>query len=325
MLNLGEHIIESYAHILNADNSVLKLNPAIEKFGYRFVWIDASEFERNFSELLNVPRSDKRLLTIIIGRDQHGISHELHNAIIHTPVFGQRFLHMEFPGILLLQKIDTFKISGDAYDSFTESAEFSNFQPVVNDLLLQMRLFKIGEIRCSQIFHITSVSRQISWRKTEISIGSFGDYLLSDEDAVSLSLTLKPKYESNALTELAIKNFSVVYDIPDGRIRFITLMTCLESLFNLGKDQIAHTIARHLALIISSDKEQFRINYSRIKKLYSTRNSIVHGGEYKGDLMADYLDLSDKVRKAINYCNTPALNKEILFEKLNISGFNEKI
>jgi hypothetical protein len=112
-----------------------------------------------------------------------------------------------------------------------------------------------------------------------------------------------------------------VYDLPDGRIRFVTLMTCLESLFNLGKDQIAHTIARHLSIIISTDKSQFNTNYTLIKKLYNKRNSIVHGGEYKGDIIQDYLDLSNKVRAAIGYCNVDGLTKEKLFEDLNSIGF----
>lgn len=321
MVGLGEHIIESYAHIVNADRSILKLNPTIEKFGYSFIWVDATEFEKNFSDIVSIPKSDKRLLTIIIGRDQHGISHELHNALVHNATFGQMFMHMEFPGLLLLKKNATFKITGGTGDFIIEHKEFTSFYSFVSDLILQLRLYKIGEIRCSQFFHMTSVTRDISLRKTELSSGSRGDFTISDEEAEKLSGSLKIKYESNELTELAIKNFSIVYDIPDGRIRFITLMTCLESLFNLGKDQIAHTIARHLSVILSEDKEQFKENYSRIKKLYNMRNSIVHGGEHKGDLIADYLDLSEKVRRAINFCNKPKLTKEKLFEDLNTSGF----
>ena len=45
MINSREHIIESYAHILNADRSILKLNPALKKLGYCFLCVDASEFE----------------------------------------------------------------------------------------------------------------------------------------------------------------------------------------------------------------------------------------------------------------------------------------
>lgn len=320
MLSLGEHILESYAHILNADRTILKLNPIIEKFGYKFIWVDASEFEKNFSEILNVPKDNNRPLTIMIGREHKGISHELHNALVHTQTLGPMFLHMEYPGIILLRKLSDFKISSPD-DFMTEDNEYRNFYPFVQDLILQMRLFKIGEIRVSQIFHITSVTRQVSLRKREIEIGSRGDYTLADEEAVRLSEKLVAKYESNALTELAIKNFNVVYDLPDGRIRFIILMTCLESLFNLGKDQIAHTVARHLSVIISSNREQFKENYTRIKKLYNIRNSIVHGGEYKGNIIQDYFDLSNKVRVAINFCNVPDLTKEKLFEDLNLRGF----
>ena len=321
MINQGRYTFESYAHVLNADKTILKLNPTIKKIGYEFLWVDASGFEENFSEIVNIPKSNDRPLTIMIGREHHGISHELHNALVHTPPFGPMFMHMEYPGILLLRKLTDFEVMGDHMDFITEQREFIAFHSFTKDLILQLRLFKIGEIRFSQLFHITSQTRQISSRSHSFSPSSSGDYTLTDEEAKALSKKLVEKYEANALTELAVKNFSVVYDLPDGRIRFITLMTCLESLFNLGKDQIAHTIARHLSIIISADKNQFIENYRRIKKLYNMRNSIVHGGEYKGDLVQDYLDLSNKVRAAINYCNTAGLTKETLFEELNSRGF----
>jgi hypothetical protein len=207
MINLGKHTMESYAHILNTNKSILKLNPLIEKLGYRFLWIDASEFERNFSDILSIPKSNKRPLTIIIGREQHGISHELHNALVHTSTFGQMFMHMEYPGIILLKSIDDFNITGDLDDFLIEHTSFSVFYSFVSNLLLQLRLYKVGEIRCSQLFHMTSISRQISLRKTEISIGSRGDYILSDDDVKSLSKNFQANYKTNSLTELAIKNF----------------------------------------------------------------------------------------------------------------------
>lgn len=322
MVSLGKHTIESYAHVINADKSILKLNPAIAKMGYSFVWIDATEFELNFSDLLSVPKNDNRLHTIIIGREQLGISHELHNAIVHSSTIGQMFMHMEYPGILLLKREKTFDIKDSNGDFIVERTAFSEFHIFASDLILQLRLFKRGEIRFSQFFQITTITREVLSRTIALSSGSRGDFEITDEEATSLSNLLQEKFEFNLLTELAVKNFTIVYDIPDGRIRFITLMTCLESLFNLGKDQIAHTIARHLSLILSSSKEEFTSNYARIKKLYNMRNSIVHGGEYKGDLISDYLDLSEKVRSAINFCNKPEMTKEKLFEDLNCRGFS---
>ena len=131
MLSLGEHILESYAHILNTDRTILKLNPAIEKFGYKFLWVDVSEFEKNFSEIFNISKNNDRPLTIMIGREFKGISHELHNALVHTQILGPMFLHMEYPGIILLQKLADFKISGDTMDFIIENKEFSNFYPFV--------------------------------------------------------------------------------------------------------------------------------------------------------------------------------------------------
>jgi len=321
MLSLGEHTLESYAHLINVDKTILKLNPTIKEFGYEFVWIDATELEKNFSELLNVPKNDKRKHTIIIGLESQGISHELHNAIIHTEILNSRFLHMEYPGIILLKKLSDFKVVGKHTDYNIEYEELYKFYGFAKNLILQLRLFKIGEIRYSQFFNISSVTRQISFRKGEVQIGSQGDYTLSNEEANELLKKLVPNYKHNTLTELAIKNLTVAYDLTDVEIRFITMVTCLESLFNFGKSQIAHTISRHLSIIISNDREQFKENYKQIKKLYNNRSLIVHGGKYKGDIIEDYLDLSDKVRLAIEYCNKPNLTKEKLFENLNSKGF----
>ena len=321
MLSLGEHTLESYAHVINVDKTILQLNPTIEKFGYKFIWVDASEIEKDFSEILNIPKNDERKLTVHIGRESHGISHELHNAIVHTQILHPMFLHMEYPGIILLKKISSFGITGGTEDFVIENKEFNNFIGFARNLILQLRLFKIGEIRYAQLFHISSTTRQISLRKREIEIGSQGDYTLTDKEAKELSKRLIPKYEFNGLTELAIKNFTVSYDLTDVQIRFITLVTCLESLFNQGKNQIAHTMARHLSIIISDDKGQFQENYKQIKKLYNMRSSIVHGGKHKGDIVEDYLNLSDKVRLAIDFCNIPDLTKEKLFEDLNSQGF----
>ncbi|WP_026968204.1 HEPN domain-containing protein [Algoriphagus terrigena] len=320
MINIGKHRFESFAHILNADRSILKLNPALERLGYRFLWIDASILERDFSEIVNVPKVMNRPLPVMIGREQHGISHELHHALIHSISFGFRFMHLEFPGIILLRRIADFELLGDQTDFLVETREFNVFFNFTQDLLLQLRLFKIGEIRVSQFFSITSESRQIGLRKVEISIGASGSYTLSDEEAQMLSDRLTAKYDINPFVELAVKNFCVAYDLPDVRLRFITMMTCLESLFNLGKDQIAHTIARHLSLVISANKDQFQDSYRKIKKLYGQRNAIVHGGHYKGQILEDYLILSDYVRKAIIYCNSPNLSKESLFFDLNAGG-----
>jgi hypothetical protein len=100
-------IIESYTHVLNADRSVLKLNPALSKLGYKFRWIDATEFETDFSEIVNVSKDDSRSRNNMIGREFKGISENLRVVLAHSAPFGEAFMHMEYPGVLLLQKLET--------------------------------------------------------------------------------------------------------------------------------------------------------------------------------------------------------------------------
>jgi Apea-like HEPN len=98
-------------------------------------------------------------------------------------------------------------------------------------------------------------------------------------------------------------------------------MTCLESLFNLGRDQITHTVSRHLSIILSTNATEFQLNYKRIKKLYGIRSTIVHGGTTNEKIEDVTYELQDKVSKAMLYCFKTDLNKSELFDKLNQSGY----
>lgn len=73
MIDRGSHVIESYVHLLNADRSLLNLNPVIFRFGYQFRWIDATEFQDDFSAIVNVPKDDSRPRNNMIGREFKGM------------------------------------------------------------------------------------------------------------------------------------------------------------------------------------------------------------------------------------------------------------
>jgi len=133
-------------------------------------------------------------------------------------------------------------------------------------------------------------------------------------------------YKENKLIELALNNFNLSYDIIDLKTRFVTLTTSLESLFNYGKGEITHIISRHLALVVSSNKDEFYFNCKAIKKLYGVRSAIVHGSTQSADLMGLILQLEDYVRRAINYCSTLSdtlfPDTKALFEFLNSAGYS---
>lgn len=98
-------------------------------------------------------------------------------------------------------------------------------------------------------------------------------------------------------------------------------MICLESLFNVNGKEIAHTISRHLAIVVSSNEDEFKSNYSVIKKLYDYRSNIVHGRKTKEDSLNKIIELEGFVRKAINFFLKINLNQKELFATLNLAGW----
>jgi integrase len=72
-------------------------------------------------------RSQNRPPTVMTRPQHHGILHDLLNALVHTPPFGQMFMHMEYPGILLIRKVTAFEVHRDLNDFTVKQTEFSPF------------------------------------------------------------------------------------------------------------------------------------------------------------------------------------------------------
>jgi hypothetical protein len=313
--------VETYALYNNVDSSILKLNPTIKKFGYEFIAINIPNFEKNFSSLVSLPKNFESE-HIIQFDNENKISIEFHNLILHHQHFGHSVLRKN--EIILLKCSENFEQIVDN-NSISYSATINilaDLQDFNNNLIQQLRLYKNGDIFSPLEFQIASESRKVtckSWRGRK-TIGHL-EFDLTDNDVKILNNTLSAKFTGTPLTELAINNFNLAYEIADPKTKFITLMTCLESLMNLGTHQITHTVSRHLSLIISKSESEFVVNYARIKKLYDIRSSIVHTGKTDADITAVTNELQDKVRHAINYCLPLNIDKSKLFEKFNSLGY----
>ncbi|MEH1998052.1 MAG: hypothetical protein V7L00_04635 [Nostoc sp.] len=102
------------------------------------------------------------------------------------------------------------------------------------------------------------------------------------------------------------------------------LITALESIFSLGRDQITHTVARHSSLLISNTKEEFQNNYSKIKKLYNQRSNFIHGSNDKINLPEEDIDFTEElVRRAIIFWINLGGDKQQLFNYFNRLGYSE--
>jgi len=144
---------------------------------------------------------------------------------------------------------------------------------------------------------------------------------LTEKDVERFSIQFSDKIEINAISGIGYNAFTLAHDITDAELEFITLMTALESIFNSTGDQISHTVSRHLALILSSDREGFELHYRKMKKLYAIRSKIVHGSSVNDELTTHLNTLKNYTREALNYSLLYKKTKADLFNYLNAKGF----
>lgn len=310
--------IESYALFVNIDKSVLELNQFLEKLGYKFVCYNLEELERDFVDLFSLSNnynSKKEL-------DFEGllISMEFFKAISANNYFSSNILtEKEF---VFLKKVNNFQLK--IVNNQIEAHITNDLQNITSNLIQQLRLYKQGDVSSCFEFQIDKDSRKI------MQIRTLNNYPLKNNkmfltkgDVLKFSEIFNTDFKVNNLSELALNNFNLSYNIDDTKTKYITLMTCLESLFNQGRVQITHTVSRHLALIISKNLDEFNLEYTRTKQLYGLRSAIVHGSSTKENIMSATKELQEKVRKSLNYCLKLNCTKEELFGMLNSAGYSK--
>lgn len=315
--------VECYALFKNVDETILKINPILEKTGYEFIALDLVELEKNFSNLYSLPDNyqPKMLINLQEGRT---ISNEFYTAFQNHSLGGSRFGDSK---TIFLKRIENFQQTVidntiQLGDSMKIGGEMQRFK---NEIIRKLRLFKNGDIMSPVQFQISKKNRHVGSKLTGrvVKPPTWKTYSILDSEIKDLEIHLSQIFESNDLTKIAEIYFESCYELYDVKARFTNLVTALESIFNRGKDQISHIIARHLSLIISDSKEEFGINYKRIKKLYGHRSQIVHGQKlkFKENISEATDELHNLVRKAIIYCMKLEMNKEEFFTYLNAKGF----
>lgn len=323
--SIRNYSVETYAIFLNVDESIINLNPYIEKLGYIFISFNLKDLEQNFFDLITFPKGFKSQNQVIVDNNKFAISNEFYQAITHHDLFGFHFLSEEKTYFLKRKEDITISVINGNQRSDQLSKEYEKLRSITDNIIDQFRLFKKGDVFCPMKFQIATDTRKIvvkgfGQKNRMIASNKFG---LSTNEIRSFMNSFEIQFAPNNLTELAVSNFFLSYEIFDLKTKYITLMTCLESLFNQGRDQITHTVSRHLSLIISKSESEFHMNYYRVKELYKIRSTIVHGSNPKENLSKVTQELQNKVRLAINFCLSFTGNKKQLFDKLNSLGFSK--
>jgi hypothetical protein len=313
--------IETYTCFRNVDRSILKLNPILEPLGYSFHTYSIPQLESQFSELFHLPKNFTSKTKVRLEGSEEIVSHEFLKLLMNQ--WGNSII-MDGE-IIMLKRITDFELEiinrrvsvSTINDVFTEVKSFSE------NLVKQLRLYKSGSIESDTTFQISKIERNVSSRQDngQKARRSLAKFTLSDEEIFIQPPVIKRELTISGHHDLALTNFFLSYSINDMRPRFVTLISCLESLFNVGRDQITHIVARNTSLIISNDETAFNVNYKRVKKLYAIRSAIVHGSKDSNQSNQPVIELEELCRKVLNYCLQLNISKKELFDHLNSKGY----
>lgn len=124
--------------------------------------------------------------------------------------------------------------------------------------------------------------------------------------------------------QLTFENFELSYQISDINLSFLVLMISLETLFNLGHQELRYRVSRNAAVLLGKGNEDSKNIFSKIKKLYDKRSKFVHTGEPNIINREDLLKLRYYVRESIKEINKINKNKNELLNLLNSCGFGER-
>jgi hypothetical protein len=306
---------QCFSIINNTDESILSLNSIIQRYGHVLVKVKIGEFQKVFGEL--IPHDNLHNGLIHYSKD-NSITGSFWSAIQQSPIIG----HTEqMNGYIIIlrnnQKIiikEAENLMKALFDQFENANEFTG------TLLRQLRLLKSGDIYSNSSFIKGNTNRIFAHKHS----GPFADsnkYTISDSELSSFKLILTDNSTLQVYLNLALNNFELSYNQMNNDLRYLTLITCLEVLFNIGGGlNINHTISRHLALTVSKSKDEFLINYNEAKNLYNHRNKIIHGSSINTSL-EKLNNLYDYVRQSISYCLNLNLTRDELFNYLNSKGY----
>lgn len=313
---------KSYALIVNVDETILRLNPYCEKFGFEIKFIDLQELEKVYGSLFGLKNIERPLLMGVNTKSKRliSVSHEFWSRLKKHHVFSNYEYH-EDGGFYFLIKNKTSK--------GVKLNDFEHFQYFNRHLINTLRLFKTGDIgspfdffKSDNLYHIGQSGHKA------IGLFKWGiKYKIDESEIQELTNLLNLKLTSNEISNIAIKFFMNCYETHDYEIKLINSMIAFESLFNRGKDQLRHIIARHAAVLISETQKEFETIYIDMKKLYDLRSSLVHNGQVSAKSLKPFGTLRDAVIKLMNYlrkvlvkCYKFQGDKDELFNELNLAG-----
>lgn len=291
MINQERIKVFPVAHFRNVDDTILLLNPIIEKHGYKFI-----------EENINQPKTILRhLLREIINLNNYRLP-------VNETVY-------------ILIKRDASEIIITQTDNYTSYDNSSVFDTVkyVRSLIQQLRLYKHGDIYSPEIVTIDEKLNTIYSKSNCIDGRIYGtmDYSILVDDIQLLTKSIVKDFIINKELKLdiAIYAFDASYLIENLSIAYINLITCLESLLIIKQD--GESISKKMSNRISRLAYINNYPFSFVpKKLYGLRSDIVHGRKRIMPNKEEFIFIQDVCRLAINQCIRNNYDKKQLIKEL---------
>jgi hypothetical protein len=172
------------------------------------------------------------------------------------------------------------------------------------------------------VMAITSRYRKNDIRKTPKYLSFGKSDLASVNDFIKHYIQNIKDYE---YLSVAIQSYYNSFFQKEMRLCYVTLFICLESITS-ADSEITFQISRYCAVINSHTKDEGQIIFKKAKKLYNVRSRIVHGGDVSGDKIKSYYFHLEMLasRTLVELISHQIKTKELLFERINESGFGDK-
>lgn len=318
---MAEQISEIYYYIEGLDETVLKINSFIKDLDFEFQKFNLKDFENKFIRFFTLEDDYEKY-----GKEGTNFSGKMNYTTTAFKYGLENFylinkFELESREYIVLLR-DYNKNSDLLFTSLYELMDEEEIEDMneeekeglkgynesknsLENFVNKLRLFKEGHLRLISAFKITGDNTFIGSLNPFLlrfdiakSYPFYKGYSLLDEEIKEIGEHIQDDLDMPPYLDIAFKSFIQSYNIDDLKIKFLLLITSLESIYTVNTIGIKKTLMKHVGKTISKNKKEYDDISTEIKCLYKKRSDISHGKEIAIE-NDDLITLETIVRRVI--------------------------
>jgi len=157
--------------------------------------------------------------------------------------------------------------------------------------LLKERLRLVGLYLCGQPELAASYWYTVEDRKPELAYGGMSTTSIRAFPTTPNQNTIRATNEFSRVRKLplspdylqtALEHWEESHRSKQKHLEFFSLMVALETLFNVGAQDIRYRVSRSVAVLLGDDADESDYIFEVVKEAYDVRSKLVHTGKPKG-------------------------------------------